>query len=549
MRNFIAGTLISLSLITATVVRAQSKTELKELTIATWNLEHLAEKNGEGCRPRQNADYQLLQSYADRLLDEKNGYKVDIIALQEVQNEAAVKRVFPPSKWNIVLSSRPSSTQPRKCRENPNNTLTTQLVGFAIRKDIVFEKKKDLEALDLGNLGLRRGVYIVVKDSPQPLHLLAVHLKSGCFSDSLSAPPSNNSTCQELASQLPILETWIDQRVEKGERFAIAGDFNRRVNLPGDEFWREIDDSEPDIGADLEAVTEGRLSNCNRYKDYIDHIVLEKGVERAVSERSFFQLVYKEAEPEHPSDHCPIGVTIDLTALKLSPDYRWSNDSLEYRTITRSVFGRAAARLEELIQEQNCNSSNRAKCVIVVDIDETILDNSGYERMAQERLRTSFDRQLWETWVESAEAELVLGADILWNLALSRGVKIAAITNRTAQQAEITRTNLEKRGLNTSPDQVCILGKTERDQLSETDNNKDLRRRLVEQGTAENCWKEKEGVVQSSWQQPHQILLYVGDNIEDFPHIKQNTTNARQMLEPIDKSFFLLPNATYGSWD
>ncbi|PSF35656.1 hypothetical protein C7H19_15550 [Aphanothece hegewaldii CCALA 016] len=546
MRNIITSTLIGLSLVTTSVARSQSNTELKQLTIATWNLEHLAEKNGEGCRPRQNADYQLLQSYANRLLDEK---KVDIITLQEVENEAAAHRVFPASKWNIVLASRPSSSQPRKCRENPNNTLTTQLAGFAIRKDIVFEKEKDLEALDLSNLGLRRGAYIIVKSNSQPLHLLAVHLKSGCFSDSLSNPPSNNSSCKELATQLPILEKWIDERVKKGERFAIAGDLNRRLNIPGDEFWQEIDDSEPDIGADLETITEGRLSSCNRYKDYIDHIVLDKGVTRAVSERSFFQLVYKEAESEHPSDHCPIGVTIDMTALKLSPDYRWRHNSLEYRTITRSVFERAAARLEELIKEQNCNSNNRAKCVIVVDIDETILDNSGYDKIAQELLRTGFDRQLWDTWVENAEAELVPGADILWNLALSRGVKIAAITNRTAQQAEITRTNLEKLGLNASPEKVCILGKTEKDQSTETHNSKDLRRRLVEQGTAENCWKEKESIVQNIWQQPHQILLYVGDNIEDFPQIKQNTINAGQMLEQIDKSFFLLPNATYGSWD
>lgn len=137
----------------------------------------------------------------------------------------------------------------------------------------------------------------------------------------------------------------------------------------------------------------------------------------------------------------------------------------------------------------------------------------------------------------------------MWNFALSRGIKIAAITNRTAQQAEITRTNLEKLGLDASPEKVCILGQTEKDKPTETDNSKDLRRRLVEQGTAENCWKDKHNTVRSSWQQPHQILLYVGDNVEDFPYIKQHQTNPLKLLEQIDKSFFLLPNATYGSWD
>ncbi len=37
------------------------------LRVATWNIEHLAERDGEGCRPRKEADYALLRRHADAL--------------------------------------------------------------------------------------------------------------------------------------------------------------------------------------------------------------------------------------------------------------------------------------------------------------------------------------------------------------------------------------------------------------------------------------------------------------------------------------------------
>jgi endonuclease/exonuclease/phosphatase family metal-dependent hydrolase len=65
------------------------------IKIATWNLEHLAERNGEGCRPRTDADYETLRRYADRL-------DADIVAFQEVESASAAARVFDPNKYTIA---------------------------------------------------------------------------------------------------------------------------------------------------------------------------------------------------------------------------------------------------------------------------------------------------------------------------------------------------------------------------------------------------------------------------------------------------------------
>jgi hypothetical protein len=38
-----------------------------ELTLATWNTEHLAAADGAGCRPRDEADYRRLREVAERM--------------------------------------------------------------------------------------------------------------------------------------------------------------------------------------------------------------------------------------------------------------------------------------------------------------------------------------------------------------------------------------------------------------------------------------------------------------------------------------------------
>ncbi|HPM57320.1 MAG TPA: hypothetical protein PK227_09300, partial [Thermomonas sp.] len=37
------------------------------LTLASWNMEHLAERNGSGCRPRTDADYAAMRAYVDAM--------------------------------------------------------------------------------------------------------------------------------------------------------------------------------------------------------------------------------------------------------------------------------------------------------------------------------------------------------------------------------------------------------------------------------------------------------------------------------------------------
>ncbi|WP_447763387.1 hypothetical protein [Sphingopyxis panaciterrae] len=149
---------------------------------------------------------------------------------------------------------------------------------------------------------LRSGVDITLKPaSAAPLRLLGIHLKSGCFAGSAA------KACPVLLEQWPALEAWIDAAASGPERFAILGDWNRRLGLADDPLWAEIDDGEP-ANADLRLTDDGVAPECDpRYDSFIDHIVLDKRA--AASLAGFAETRYAPGE-KHYSDHCPIAVTL-----------------------------------------------------------------------------------------------------------------------------------------------------------------------------------------------------------------------------------------------
>lgn len=267
------------------------------LRIATWNMEHLAERDGEGCRPRGEADYASMRRYATEL-------GADVVAFQEVESRAAAERVFPRDAWTIVIEDRNAGAQ-GGCRGLPGQVLRAQKVGFAIRNGVVFERNADLRELGLGNDGLRWGVDVTV-NGDRPLRLLSVHLKSGCN----SGRAATDRDCDVLFNQLPVLERWIDVRATETVPFAVLGDWNRRVASRGDAFWEEIDDAEPG-NADLTLAAGKKGATCKaKYREFIDHIALDRRASGQVVQGSFVEYTYGVPEDRHPSDHCPVLVAV-----------------------------------------------------------------------------------------------------------------------------------------------------------------------------------------------------------------------------------------------
>lgn len=284
MIRYTKGILLSCLLAFSCFVSAEA------IKIATWNIEHLRAENNVGAVKRTDRDYEALAVLGKQL-------EADIIALQEVDGPSAAARVFDPQEYNFFFSDRND----------------VQRTGFAVRKG--FEVVADEDFVELALDGsVRRGTDITVKVGNQHLRLLSVHLKSRCFEKSLD---TDDRHCRKLAAQLPILEGWIDKRTEEGVPFIVLGDFNRRFDADGDEFFPEIDDGDP-APLDLVRAIEGEESEClgGRFPLYIDHIVFDEQAAPMRVAGSFEQLQITEEDEQNfaLSDHCPIAVRLNLVS-------------------------------------------------------------------------------------------------------------------------------------------------------------------------------------------------------------------------------------------
>lgn len=264
------------------------------LRIVSWNMEWLAERDGAGCRPRTEADYARMRRTVEEL-------DADVVAFQEVESAAAAHRVFDPARYRIVIEARPNARTGDCGRDRVGQALVRQAVGFAIRRNIPFDRAPDVTALQLGDPDLRSGVDVTIRPrGGTPLRLLAVHLKSGCARGAEWEP------CPILHRQFAALETWIDHAARGRVRFAVLGDWNRRLATGDDLLWREIDDADPP-NADLILAGGRTTARCDRrYSAFIDHITLDRRAGQDLE--AFREVVFPD--DQRPSDHCPIEATL-----------------------------------------------------------------------------------------------------------------------------------------------------------------------------------------------------------------------------------------------
>lgn len=293
--RLIAAALLIACCATSAAAQPQTSTASKPLKLASWNLEFLAEQNGVGCNPRGGGDYAAMRRIA-------NSLDADVIAFQEAENEAAAARVFDPAKFTVVMERRPGAPSSTCGGKFPEQEVIRQAVGFAIKNGIAFDRHADVTSLMLGNAQLRSGIDITLRpEGKAPIRLLGVHMKSGCFAG------SEAKACTVLLKQWPALEAWINAAAAGPDRFAVLGDWNRRLGLPGDPLWGEIDDGQP-AHADLRLADDGVGPRCDpRYDSFIDHIVLDKRAGAKLT--AFAETTYAPGE-KHYSDHCPISVTL-----------------------------------------------------------------------------------------------------------------------------------------------------------------------------------------------------------------------------------------------
>lgn len=267
-----------------------------DLRVVAWNLEHLNDTTGRGCLPRRQGDYDAIARQVERL-------DADIVAFQEVENEAAARRVFPPSRWRVEVSSRPSAGPGPPCWDRPEQRLGHLATGFALRQGIAYRRHRDVSELGGDDPFERWGTDITVTRGGRELRLLSVHLKTGCWGASQDEDEEREDLCAFLREQFGVVGAWIEARRAKREAFVVLGDFNRRLAVPGDWAWNAL--SPP--SAPLELPTAGRVARCDpRFKEFIDHFVLGAGAEVMMVPGSFREFPRKGRHP----DHCALSLDL-----------------------------------------------------------------------------------------------------------------------------------------------------------------------------------------------------------------------------------------------
>jgi endonuclease/exonuclease/phosphatase family metal-dependent hydrolase len=295
----------------------------QSLQLATWNLEWLMTPatharlrhtcTAEGQTPsslrsipcdvarqeaRGEADFARLRLYAQRL-------DADVIAVQEVDGVDAARQVF--TDHDFCFTARTA----------------VQNNGFAIRRGrgIRYRCDGDVRELSVGHRHLRAGAQLTLfPGRTDELHLISVHLKSGCARQRLN---KDDESCQLLRQQIAPLLQWIDAQARAGHRFILMGDFNRQLAKEQGQardssgqlvkMWPELDRGDLP-GADLLNVTEGRpYIKCHiseSHGAYIDHIVVGEKAAKNLLPDSFRRIVFVQSDAVRfkLSDHCPLAV-------------------------------------------------------------------------------------------------------------------------------------------------------------------------------------------------------------------------------------------------
>jgi 5'-nucleotidase (lipoprotein e(P4) family) len=223
----------------------------------------------------------------------------------------------------------------------------------------------------------------------------------------------------------------------------------------------------------------------------------------------------------------PAPATAPLPAATSTAQYpaslHWARSSAEHRALYLQTFRLASEELETL-----ASGLQPFTWAIATDADETLIDNSQYqkERAAQ---GLAFTVESWNAWTLRREATALPGARDFLETVRRLGGKIAVVTNRRESTCTATGDNLRALRL---PFDVVLC------RPEQGPSDKEPRWRAVEEGKA------------SKYLPPLPIVMYLGDNIRDFPGAGQSLATASEdELSHFGSDWILFPNPMYGSWE
>lgn len=192
----------------------------------------------------------------------------------------------------------------------------------------------------------------------------------------------------------------------------------------------------------------------------------------------------------------------------------------EYKALCYQAYNLAQYRLAE---KQAAYKGDK-KLAVIVDIDETVLDNSPFS--AKSIIENTDYPKYWDEWCNLAKAPSIPGSLEFLKHAETLGVETFYVSNRKVHLTPATLKNLQDNGFPFA-DSTHLFLRT-------TSSDKEERREKI--------------------RETHDVLLYFGDALGDFSSKFDNETTAvrngltKQMKDDFGAEFIVLPNPTYGAW-
>lgn len=222
----------------------------------------------------------------------------------------------------------------------------------------------------------------------------------------------------------------------------------------------------------------------------------------------------------------------------------WAQASLEHDLSYRGIYAQATRQLGAALKQKDWDAlpkgerkkplSKSLKPAVIVDVDETVLDNSPYQaRLIRDG--KEYNEFSWDEWCREQRATALPGALDFARAAAAKGITVFYLTNRAQHLNEATLANLRSAGFPVSDKETVFLGLGTVVEGCEAN------------GSAKGCRRELIS-------RKYRVLAMVGDQLGDFIDVENNAPAARaEAAQPYQAWFgerwFMLPNPTYGSWD
>jgi 5'-nucleotidase (lipoprotein e(P4) family) len=216
----------------------------------------------------------------------------------------------------------------------------------------------------------------------------------------------------------------------------------------------------------------------------------------------------------------------------------WMQRAVEYKASTLTAFALARLRLDQALADPSGTGAPREQTgayqslppAVILDIDETILDNSGYQAWMTLK-DTTFDPKTWNAYVNTVTSLAIPGAVEFAKYADGRGVRVFYDSNRTAEEKPATRKNLEKLGFPLDDKIDTVLMTRERPD-----------------------WTSAKGTRRAHVARMYRVLLNLGDNLGDFVDDYRGTEAERLKVFEDNKDrwgreWIMLANPAYGSFE